>query len=174
MVIRVPALIQPVDTRVSSQRPTGCWSASYFNEPVHGIGIPAKQSSAQDPAGLKYSVECLLIISSFPYRTSLQLPSCCSISNLDSSHSTRLPAKSIAHGGSLCILLVNTSIIIITSRPNGLWCNSSSMLKYWVNPQRVFTIVLVALYISWMLVMYSSGMLLFLSAHQIWSRGTWL
>ena len=29
MVIRVPALIQPVDPRVSSQRPTGCWSASY-------------------------------------------------------------------------------------------------------------------------------------------------
>ena len=28
MVIRVPALIQPVDPRVSSQRPTGCWSAS--------------------------------------------------------------------------------------------------------------------------------------------------
>ena len=41
------------------------------------------------------------------------------------------------------------------------WCNPTSMLKYWVNPQRVFTLVLVALYISWMMVMYASGMFFF-------------
>ena len=33
----------------------------YWNELVHGIGTPAKQTSSLDPAGLKYSVFFLLI-----------------------------------------------------------------------------------------------------------------
>ena len=65
------------------------------------------------------------------------------------------------------MLLANTSIMIMNS--SGLsvdpWCNPTSMLKYWVNPHRVFTLVLVALYISWMMVMYASGIFFFLSAH---------
>ena len=63
------------------------------------------------------------------------------------------------------MLLANTSIMIMNS--SGLsvdpWCNPTSMLKYWVNPHRVFTLVLVAL--SWMMVMYASGIFLFLSAN---------
>ena len=73
----------------------------YLNVLVHGIGTPAKQTSSLDPAGLKYSVFFLLIRSPFPSSTSLQLSSCCSTSNLDSSHIARSSAKSIAHGGSL-------------------------------------------------------------------------
>ena len=68
---------------------------------MHGIGTPAKQTSSLDPAGLKYSVFFLLICSPFPSSTSLQLSSCCSTPNLDSSHITRSSAKSIANGGSL-------------------------------------------------------------------------
>ena len=49
----------------------------YLNDLVHGI---AKQTSSLDPAGLKYSVFFLLIISPFPSSTSLQLSSCCSTS----------------------------------------------------------------------------------------------
>ena len=129
-----------------------------MNEFVHGIGTPAKQTSSLDPAGVKYSVFFLLIISPLP-STSLQLYSCCSTSNLDSSHNTRSSAKSIAHGGSLLIQLANTSIMQIMADH---WCNPTSMLKYCVNnPQRVFTLVLVALYMSWMMVMYASGNVLF-------------
>ena len=73
----------------------------YFNELVDGTGTPAKQTSSLDSAGLKCSVFFLLILSQFPSSTSLQLSSCCSTSNLDSSHNTRSSAKSIAHGGSL-------------------------------------------------------------------------
>ena len=149
-------------------------SRAYLNELVHVIGTPAKQTSSLNPAGLKYSVFFLLIISPFSSSTSLHLSSCCSTSNLDSSHITRSSAKSIAHGGSLWILLANTSIMIM--KTSGLsvdpWCNPTSMLKYWVNPQRVFTPVLVALYISSMMVMYASGMFFFLNAHQIMSCGT--
>ena len=134
----------------------------YINELVHGIGT----------AGLKYSVFFLPILSPFSYSTSLHLSSCCSTSNLDPSQISRPSAKSIAHGGSLWILLANTSIIIMKS--SGLsvdpWCNQTSMLKYWVNPKRVFTLVLVALYISWMIVMYASGMFFFPSPHQIRTR----
>ena len=36
----------------------------YLNE--HDIGIPAKQTSSLDPAGPKYSVSFLLILSPFP------------------------------------------------------------------------------------------------------------
>ena len=46
-----------------------------MNELVHGIGTPAKHSSSLDPAGLKYSVFCLLIIRPLSSSTSLQLPS---------------------------------------------------------------------------------------------------
>ena len=74
---------------------------NYLNVLVHGIGTPAKQTSSLDPAGLKYSVFFVLIRSPFPSSTSLQLSSCRSTSNLDSSHITRSLAKSIAHGGSL-------------------------------------------------------------------------
>ena len=73
----------------------------YLNELVHGIGTPAKQTSSIDPAGPKYSVFFMLSLSPFPSSTSLQLSSCCSTSNLVSSHITRSSAKSIAHGGSL-------------------------------------------------------------------------
>ena len=73
----------------------------YLNELVHGIGTPAKQISSLDPAGLKYSVFFLLIISPFSSSTSLHLSSCCCTSNPDSSHITRSSAKSISHGGSL-------------------------------------------------------------------------
>ena len=46
----------------------------YLNELVHGIGRPpSKQTSSLDPAGLKYSVFFLLIISPFPPSTSIQL-----------------------------------------------------------------------------------------------------
>ena len=48
----------------------------YLNELVNGIGTPAKQTSSLDPAGLKYSVFFLLILSPFPSSTSLQLSSC--------------------------------------------------------------------------------------------------
>ena len=61
----------------------------YLNELVHGIGTPAKQTSSLDPAGLNYSVFFQLIFSPFPSSTSLHLSSCCSTSNLDSSHITR-------------------------------------------------------------------------------------
>ena len=45
MVIRVPALIQPVDPRVSSQRPTGCWSASIlYSSSVLGLYQPLCQA----------------------------------------------------------------------------------------------------------------------------------
>ena len=73
----------------------------YLNELVHGIGTPAKLTSSLDPAGLKNSVFFLLFRSPFPSNTSLQLSSCCSTPNLDSSHVTRSSAKSIAHGVSL-------------------------------------------------------------------------
>ena len=129
----------------------------YINELVHGIGTPAKQTSSLDPAGLKYSVLFLPILSPFSYSTSLHLSSCCSTSNLDPSQISR-PSY--------------TSIIIMKS--SGLsvdpWCNQTSMLKYWVNPKRVFTLVLVVLYISWMMVMYASGMFFFPSPHQIRTR----
>ena len=58
----------------------------YLNELVHGSGAHAKQTSSLDPTGLKYSVFFLLILSPFSSSTSLQLSSCCSTSNLDSSH----------------------------------------------------------------------------------------
>ena len=73
----------------------------YLNVLVNGIGTSAKQTSSLDPAGLNYSVFFQLICSPFPSSTSLQLSSCCSTSNQDSSHNTRSSAKSIAHGGSL-------------------------------------------------------------------------
>ena len=73
----------------------------FVNVLVHGIGTPAKQTSLLDHTGLKYSVFFLLIISPFHFSTSLLQSSCCSTSNLDSSHNTRSSAKSIAHGGSL-------------------------------------------------------------------------
>ena len=47
----------------------------YLNELVHGIGTPAKQTSSLDPAGLKYSVFFLLILSPFSSSTSLDLSS---------------------------------------------------------------------------------------------------
>ena len=37
----------------------------YLNELVHGIGTPATQTFSLDPAGLKYSVFFLLILSPF-------------------------------------------------------------------------------------------------------------
>ena len=73
----------------------------YLNVFVHGIGSPDKQTYSRDPAGLKNSVFFLLIRSPSPYSTSLQLSSCCSTSNLDSSHITRSSAKSIVHGWSV-------------------------------------------------------------------------
>ena len=73
----------------------------YLNELVYGIGTPAKQTSSLDPAGLKYSVFFLLILSPFSSNTSLHLSNCCSTYNLDSTPITRSSAKSIAHGGSL-------------------------------------------------------------------------
>ena len=45
MVIRVPALIQPVDPRVSSQRPTGCWSASIWAIPAETTILPSKNET---------------------------------------------------------------------------------------------------------------------------------
>ena len=98
---------------------------------MYGIGTPAKQTSSLDPAGLKYSVFFLLILSPFPSRTSLQLSNCRSTYNLDSSHNSR----------------------------------SGVMLKYWVHPQCVFTLALVALYISLMMVMYALLCYFFLSAN---------
>ena len=65
-----------------------------LNELVHGIGTPVKQTSSLDPAALKYSIFFLLILNKFSSITSLQLSSCCSSSNLDSSHITRSSAKS--------------------------------------------------------------------------------
>ena len=73
----------------------------YLNELVHGIGTHAKQTSSLDTAGLKYSVFFPQIIGLFSSSTSLHLSSCCSTSNLDSSHITRRSAKTIAHGWSL-------------------------------------------------------------------------
>ncbi len=52
----------------------------YLNELVQCIGTPAKQTASLDPAGLKYSVFFLLILSPFSSSTSLHISSCCSTS----------------------------------------------------------------------------------------------
>ena len=66
--------------------------------------------------------------------------------------------------------------LVIIMKSSGLgvdpWCNPTSMLNYWVTPQRVFTLILVGLYIYWMMVMYAAGMFFFLSSHQIRPSGT--
>ena len=73
----------------------------YLDVLVHGIGTPAKLTYSPDPAGFKYYVFFLLIRSPFPSSTSLHLSSCCSTSNLESSHITRSSAKSITNDGSI-------------------------------------------------------------------------
>ena len=61
---------------------------------------------------------------------------------------------------------MNKRPVIIKSNGLGVdpWCNPTSTLKYWVNPHCVFTLVSVALFISWMVIMYASCMFFFLIA----------
>ena len=124
-----------------------------MNELLHRIGTHAKQTSSLDPAGLKYSAFFLLIISPFPPSNlpCYQVVFLHLIWNLHITLDCQL--RTLTMASLFEYWRLNTSIIIIKS--NGLsadpWCNPTSMLKYWVNPQRVFTLVLAALYISWMM-----------------------
>ena len=121
----------------------------------------------------KYSVFDLLIFSPFLSNTTLHDSRSSSTSSRVIAHRTRSSANIIAQGGSLSMFSVKTSIIIMNKRGHRAnpWCNPTFIGKYSVSPFCVTTCVLLDLYMSCTIIIYSSGTPFFLKHHQIRSLG---
>ena len=121
-----------------------------------------------------YAVFVRLTLSPCLSKRSRHISSSLSTAALDVSHRTSSSANSMAQGGSVSISEESTSIMIMKSR--GLiadpWCSPTFTLKYSVFPSLVVTWVWQSSYISWMILMYASGNLLFRRLHHISSLGT--